>query len=144
MNAEAKNKTSPTLDARALDESRALGVKVTAVAEDAVRCAGAEARHQRWLDENAEAFAAQAEWHAHNAHPLAEIMAEIMAWSGAAAGKGRGDSTGPGLPAWRWSWWKATWRRPIVRSRSSRCSRTAGPSSISPRDRARGWLATRS
>lgn len=75
VNAHPKRKTSLTLDAQALDDARALGVNVSAVAEDALRRAVAEARRQRWLEENAEAFAAQAEWHARNAHPLAEIMA---------------------------------------------------------------------
>ena len=75
MSAHAKRKTSLTLDAHALDEARALGINVSAVADDALRRAVAEARQKRWLDENAEAFAAQAEWHARNAHPLAEIMA---------------------------------------------------------------------
>lgn len=79
MNAQAKRKTSLTLDAQALDEARALGINVSAVAEEALRRAVAEARRQRWLDENAEAFAAQADWHARNGHPLAEIMAGLGA-----------------------------------------------------------------
>ena len=28
----------------------------------------------RWLDENADAFAGQAEWHERNDHPLADIL----------------------------------------------------------------------
>lgn len=74
MSAQSKRKTSLTLDAQALEEARALGVNVSAVAEEALRRAVTEARRQRWLDENAEAFAAQADWHARNAHTLADIM----------------------------------------------------------------------
>lgn len=74
MTAHAKRKTSLTLSAQALDDARAFGVNVSAVADEALRHAVAEARRQRWLDENAAAFAAQAEWHAQNAHPLADIM----------------------------------------------------------------------
>jgi antitoxin CcdA len=45
------------------------------VADAALRNAVAEARRRKWLDENAEAFAAQAEWHERNGHPLADIIA---------------------------------------------------------------------
>lgn len=31
------------------------------------------ARRRRWLKENADAFAAQARWHAQHDHPLADI-----------------------------------------------------------------------
>lgn len=71
------------LDPQALDDARALGINVSAVADEALRLAVAEVRRQRWLDENAEAFAAQADWHARNAHPLAEIM------------------SGPGAASWK-------------------------------------------
>ena len=74
MNA-AKRKTSVTLDAAALDAARHLGVNVSAVADAALRQAVDEARRRQWLAENAEAFAAQAEWHARNGHPLADIIA---------------------------------------------------------------------
>ncbi|MFN3144381.1 MAG: hypothetical protein ACE368_03520 [Paracoccaceae bacterium] len=33
-----------------------------------------EAYQRHWLAENAAAFAAQADWHERNSHPLAEIM----------------------------------------------------------------------
>ena len=61
MSATSKRKTSVTLDAAALDA--------------ALRQAVGEARRHRWLEENADAFAAQAEWHARNRHPLADILA---------------------------------------------------------------------
>lgn len=70
-----RRKTSVTLDAALLDSARALGVNVSAVADRALEQAVAEARRRQWLDENAGAFAAQAEWHARNGHPLAEILA---------------------------------------------------------------------
>jgi antitoxin CcdA len=70
-----KKKTSLTLDAAALDDARELGVNVSAVADAALQQAVAEARRRRWLEENAAAFAAQAEWHARNGHPLADILA---------------------------------------------------------------------
>ena len=75
MGVQTRRKTSLTLDAGALDEARALGVNVSAVADAALREAVDAARRRQWLDENAGAFAAQAEWHAQNAHPLADIMA---------------------------------------------------------------------
>lgn len=71
-----RRKTSVTLDAAAaLDAARDLGINVSAVADSALRRAVIEARRARWLDENAEAFAMQAEWHDRNGHPLADILA---------------------------------------------------------------------
>ncbi|ESR25689.1 type II toxin-antitoxin system CcdA family antitoxin [Lutibaculum baratangense] len=75
MPSAAKRKTSLTLDAEALDAARALGVNVSAVADAALRRAVRDARRVRWREENAEAFAAQAEWHERHGHPLADIMA---------------------------------------------------------------------
>lgn len=74
MAAAAKRKTSVTVDAAALDAARDLGLNVSAVAEAALRRAVDEARRDRWLAENAEAFARQAEWHARHGHPLADIL----------------------------------------------------------------------
>lgn len=70
-----KRKTSLTLDAEALDDAKALGVNVSAVAEEALIKAVADARRERWLAENADAFAAQSDWHERNGHPLADIIA---------------------------------------------------------------------
>lgn len=75
MTAASRRKTSVTLDAAALDAARELGVNVSAVADAALQRAVAEARRSAWLEENAEAFAAQADWHARAGHPLAEIIA---------------------------------------------------------------------
>ncbi|GAB1379011.1 type II toxin-antitoxin system CcdA family antitoxin [Pararhodobacter sp.] len=74
MSTAAKRKTSLTLDAALLDDARDLDLNVSAVADAALRQAVAEARHKRWLEENADAFAAQAEWHRTHGHPLADIM----------------------------------------------------------------------
>ncbi|MCZ4291544.1 type II toxin-antitoxin system CcdA family antitoxin [Hoeflea alexandrii] len=70
-----KRKTSLTLDADALDRAKELEINVSAVAEAALLKAIAEARQKKWVAENAEAFAAQAQWHEHNGHPLADIIA---------------------------------------------------------------------
>lgn len=74
MTIASKRKTSLTLDATALEAARELGINVSAVAETALQRAVADARRRRWLDENADAFAAQAEWHDRNGHPLADII----------------------------------------------------------------------
>ena len=71
----AKRKTSVTLDAAALDSARSLGINVSAVAEAALLKAIHEARQRQWLADNADAFAAQADWHVRHGHPLAEIIA---------------------------------------------------------------------
>lgn len=70
-----KRKTSVTLDAEALDSAKDLQINVSAVAEAALLKAIGEARTSRWQAENADAFAAQAEWHERNGHPLADIIA---------------------------------------------------------------------
>lgn len=74
MAAAPKRKTSLTLDAAMLDAARDLGVNVSAVADAALQRAVAEARRRQWLEENAVAFAAQADWHERNGHPLADIL----------------------------------------------------------------------
>ncbi|MCB4456830.1 type II toxin-antitoxin system CcdA family antitoxin [Leisingera sp. McT4-56] len=74
MTTTAKRKTSLTLDAQALDRAKALGINVSAVAEAALVQAVAEARRKQWLKENADAFAAQSDWHEQHGHPLADIM----------------------------------------------------------------------
>ncbi|MBY6153172.1 type II toxin-antitoxin system CcdA family antitoxin [Vannielia litorea] len=76
----AKRKTSLTMDAADLDAARDLGVNVSAVAGEALRRAVAEARQRRWREDNAEAFAAQSEWHAQNGHPLAAIQTGPATW----------------------------------------------------------------
>ena len=74
MAAATKRKTSLTLDSAALDAAKALEINVSAVAEAALIQAVTEARRKNWRAENAEAFAAQSDWHDRNGHPLAEIM----------------------------------------------------------------------
>lgn len=74
MVAATKRKTSLTLDADALDRAKDLGINVSAVAEAALLKAVAESRRRKWLDENADAFAAQSDWHERHGHPLADII----------------------------------------------------------------------
>jgi len=69
-----RRKTSLNLDAQALDAAKDLGINVSRVADRALRQAVSEARRRRWLEENAEAFRAQSEWHETHGHPLAEFM----------------------------------------------------------------------
>jgi antitoxin CcdA len=75
MVSTTKRKTSLTLDAEALEGAKELGINVSAVAEGALVRAVAEARRKQWLAENADAFAAQSDWHERNGHPLADIIA---------------------------------------------------------------------
>jgi antitoxin CcdA len=74
LTSTTKRKTSLTLDAELMDGAKALGINVSAVAEAALKSAVASARHAQWLEQNANAFAAQAAWHERHGHPLAEIM----------------------------------------------------------------------
>jgi len=83
MRLPAKRKTSLTLDAAMLDGAKELGINISAVAEAALARAVNQARRQQWLEENAEVFKAQSNWHARNGHPLSEIM------------------TGPGGDTWK-------------------------------------------
>lgn len=69
-----KRKTSLTLDAEALEGAKELGINVSAVAEAALFKAVADARRNKWLTENAGAFAAQSDWHERHGHPLADII----------------------------------------------------------------------
>ena len=75
MAAVLKRKTSLSLRSAMLDEAKVLGINVSSVAEAALENAVAAARRAAWLAENEAAFAAQAEWHERNGHPLAKIMA---------------------------------------------------------------------
>ena len=74
MVAATKRKTSLTLDIEALEGARELGINVSAVAETALIKAVAETRRNKWLTDNAGAFAAQSEWHERHGHPLADII----------------------------------------------------------------------
>jgi len=75
MVAATKRKTSLTLDAKALEGAKELGINVSAVAETALIEAVSRARRNKWLTENAGAFAAQSDWHERHGHPLADIIA---------------------------------------------------------------------
>ena len=74
MIAATKRKTSLTLDVEALEGAKELGINVSAVAEAALIKAVADSRRNKWLTENAGAFAAQSDWHERHGHPLADII----------------------------------------------------------------------
>lgn len=74
MVSTTKRKTSLTLDAEVLESAKALDINVSAVAEAALKSAVTQARRTQWLNQNAQAFAAQAAWHERNGHPLADII----------------------------------------------------------------------
>jgi len=74
MVSATKRKTSLTLDAEALEGAKEFGINVSAVAEEALMKAVAETRRNKWITENAGAFAAQSDWHERNGHPLADII----------------------------------------------------------------------
>lgn len=74
MATASKRKTSLTLDAGALEDARALGINVSAVAEQALLKAVADSRRAKWIADNAHAFAAQSDWHERHGHPLADII----------------------------------------------------------------------
>lgn len=69
-----KRKTSLTLDAEALESAKDLGINVSAVAETALIEAVSRAQRKKWLADNADAFAAQSDWHECHGHPLADII----------------------------------------------------------------------
>jgi antitoxin CcdA len=75
MAGRPKRKTTVMLHAYALDCAKDLQIDVSALAEAALLKAIAEARDKKWVEENTDAFAAQADWHERNGHPLAEIIA---------------------------------------------------------------------
>lgn len=75
MAGRPKRKTTVMLHAYALDCAKDLQIDVSAVAEAALLKAIAEARYNKRQAENADAFAAQADWHEHNGHPLTDIIA---------------------------------------------------------------------
>ncbi len=74
MGTEPERKTPhrPGTDALACRRDRRVHASVAAGIDEALEVN--EARQEHWLTENAAAFAAQADWHARNGHPLAEIM----------------------------------------------------------------------
>lgn len=66
----SRTKTSLSLDTRTLEMARAYGLNISAVSEAALK----DAVRQAWLEENAETFKAQSEWHEKHGHPCADIM----------------------------------------------------------------------
>ncbi|WP_425061859.1 type II toxin-antitoxin system CcdA family antitoxin [Roseovarius confluentis] len=62
------------LDIEALRSAKEFEINVSAVVEVALVEAVVESRCKKWLEENANAFAAQSGWHEHHGHPLAGII----------------------------------------------------------------------
>lgn len=52
-----KRPTNLTIDAELLDEAKALGINLSSVLEQGLRERVAQARRERWLEENADAIA---------------------------------------------------------------------------------------
>ena len=61
--------TSMTLDAKLLDEARALGVNVSRAAEEGILAQVRSLRARRWKEENAEAIADYNQWIEENGIP---------------------------------------------------------------------------
>lgn len=69
-----KRNTNLPVVAELLDRASDLGVNMPEVNETNLTKAAAEARCQKWLDENAKAFSEQSDWHERNGHPLVDII----------------------------------------------------------------------
>lgn len=65
--------TSMTLDAKLLDEARALGVNLSRAAEEGILAQVRTERARRWKEENAEFIRDYNKWIAENGVPLAEF-----------------------------------------------------------------------
>lgn len=68
MKGSANRKTSRTLEAALLEQAKALGLEVSAVAGGAPGIAAADVRFARWLQESAAAFEVQTDWHERHGH----------------------------------------------------------------------------
>ena len=73
MAAATRRPTSLTLDARLLDEAKALGVNVSRAAEAGVAQAIRAARARHWREENAEAIADYNRFVARHGVPLSDL-----------------------------------------------------------------------
>lgn len=75
MTIASKRKTSLSAAVPGSTSAQALRASGSAATESDLQQAETEARRHLWLEENRAAFAAQADWHDRNGHPLAEILA---------------------------------------------------------------------
>ena len=66
----AKRKVTMSISADVIETAKAHGLNVSAVSEEALRKAGAEARRAVWLEENHEALAERDAWIEKNGLPL--------------------------------------------------------------------------
>lgn len=70
---ENRRSTSMTLDAKLLDEARALGVNLSRAAEEGIVVHVRAERARRWKEENAEAIADYNKWIKENGIPLSKF-----------------------------------------------------------------------
>jgi antitoxin CcdA len=70
MNAPTRRRTNITVEADLLDEARALGLNVSAIARAALAAEVAKARQEAWQAENRAAFASVSSWIQENGVPL--------------------------------------------------------------------------
>ena len=69
--AKGRRKTSVTLDEGPLNEAKALGLNVSDVCNAALSQAVRTAARAQWIEDNRDAFAAQAAWQDENPNPFA-------------------------------------------------------------------------
>ena len=72
MQTAVRKSTNLSLDAKLIDEAKALNVNLSRAAEEGVRRAVKKAKEDEWLAENAEAIASYNRWVDENGLPLAE------------------------------------------------------------------------
>jgi len=65
-----KKNVTMSISVEVIEEAKAHGLNVSAVSEEALRRAGAEARRAAWLDENREALAEHDAWIEEHGLPL--------------------------------------------------------------------------
>ncbi|WP_254682691.1 type II toxin-antitoxin system CcdA family antitoxin [Phaeobacter inhibens] len=69
-----KQNTSLPVDAEVLVQASGLGTNVSTKNKTKQTKAMLEVRRQNWLDENAQVFSDQSDWHERNGHPLIDII----------------------------------------------------------------------
>lgn len=73
VNARKQN-TSLPVDAEVLVQASGLGTNASIKNETELTKTVLETQRQKWIDENAKAFADQSDWHERNGHPLIDII----------------------------------------------------------------------
>jgi antitoxin CcdA len=78
--AEPRKRTTLTLSCGSVEAAQAMGLNMSAIADDAI--ARAVARAEAWAAEHAPALRGQDEWLAREAHPFAHAIVGPFAQSG--------------------------------------------------------------